>query len=218
MDEREIAVAYGRRSLRKLISVLQLPHHTPEELTHCLEVILSLLCFQEQKNEAINLGAAECLIRHVCSESNEVTSMACKALSSMAQMLNGREETVRHGGIEALASAMQRAPVEASACLMAISRTLDGAHAIFESDANVVQALVDVSKACHPRTTQTIMSLEQELLGHHACFPPQHAFIDRSLQQFSLPNLYLYIHPARATCRSWVLQYRRCPTETPLYC
>lgn len=150
VDGCEVAVAYGRRSLPKLLAVLAVEQH-PEQLAHCLRVLAPLLAEQEQKAEAIKLGAAKQLIVHAGSDDVNLASLACDAIACLCTLMAGREAVVQGGGIAAIARVMPQAPEKAAKCLMVMSRSMDGAQAILSSGAEVVQALVNICQvSAHP--------------------------------------------------------------------
>jgi hypothetical protein len=145
VDPREIAIAYGRRELPKLLSVLSRPNGSSEESLKCLKALTDVLITQEQKAQAISLGAPKQIIRHLNSDNRWVCESACHALTKLVMLMHGREEAVNHGGVKAVTQVLHLIPVAATRCLMEISKTLQGAQAILDSDANVV---AELSNSC----------------------------------------------------------------------
>jgi hypothetical protein len=145
VDGREVAVAYGRRSVPKLLSVIA-TEQDPEQLAHCLRVLVPLLMHQEQKTEAIRLGAPQQLVLHAGSDNVAVAALACDAIACLSTLMIGREAVVQAGGVESIAKVILQAPEKAAKCLMMISRSMDGAGAVLQSGANVTAALVQTCK------------------------------------------------------------------------
>jgi hypothetical protein len=109
-----------------------------------IRAFTSSLSSQEERAYAIRLGAPQVLIKHVQSSDDGVVKAACEALIGLNRLLEGRLQTVEHRGIEAVASVMLRAPLQASQCIMEISQTLQGAHAIVNASRDVVGDLAKV--------------------------------------------------------------------------
>mmetsp|Transcript_30967 Transcript_30967/g.68609 ORF Transcript_30967/g.68609 Transcript_30967/m.68609 type:complete len:382 (+) Transcript_30967:207-1352(+) len=141
----EIAVAYGRRGITKLIAVLALPaHELPDtERAHALRVFNGLLSTQEQKTDAINAGAAAPLTQLVnSSQDAEVMRLSCEALGSLAQILPGRVSIVNVEGLKALTEALTKSPEAAAGALRQYSNSNDGVGLLSKELPMVVPALV----------------------------------------------------------------------------
>lgn len=141
----EVAVAYGRRSVGKLVDVLRLkggdeiPH---TEHAHCLRVFTKELSTQEYKAQAISYGAPRPLVILCDSESHQVRQLSCKALTSLCQLSTGRKATIQAGGIEMLTSTLWKTPEEATETLAMLTSDLGCATAVMTSEIGVVANLV----------------------------------------------------------------------------
>jgi hypothetical protein len=143
----DIAVAYGRRSIPKLLSALSRSGLPDAETLRCLRALSAVINTQEQKACAIQDGAVPLIAQKLRSQNSTVAQRACKALTKLVVLMRGREELVRGGGVESLAAVLQQMPVLVSRCLQAMSETLAGARMILESEADVVAELASACKA-----------------------------------------------------------------------
>lgn len=143
----EIAEAYGRRGVKKLIDVLALPADalSHEDRAHALRVFKGLLSTQEHKTEAINEGAAVPLCHLVgTSPDDEVRKLSCDCLASMAQILPGRNAIVAANGFEDLTKALKLSPEAAAGALREFSKSNDGVALLNTVLDTVVPALVEL--------------------------------------------------------------------------
>lgn len=127
----EIATAYGRRGIRKMIDVLALPASelSPDESqrAHALRVFNSLLCAQEQKSDAISQGAALPLTTLVTtSKDPEVIRLSCEALGSLVQVFAGRAAVLKAEGLPALTDALTTSPEAAAGAIRRFVSSNDG--------------------------------------------------------------------------------------------
>mmetsp|Transcript_2893 Transcript_2893/g.7784 ORF Transcript_2893/g.7784 Transcript_2893/m.7784 type:complete len:385 (-) Transcript_2893:448-1602(-) len=125
----EIAEAYGRRSVRKLIDVLSLPaaELSDNERAHALRVLLGMMTTQEQKLDAISESACATLTVLVDGYLHaEVLQLSCNALDSLAQVRQGRVAIVECGGIVALNAALETSPLAAGGALRTFTGSADG--------------------------------------------------------------------------------------------
>eukprot|EP00798_Chlamydomonas_sp_ICE-L_P019287 gene19287-25931_t len=116
----EIAEAYGRRGVQKLIAVLDLPQaDLPDsERAHALRVFKGLLSTQEHKIEAIQEGASKPLTFLIrITKDVEVRKLSCNCLASMAQIIPGRNAIVKAQGFVALTEALTLSPEAAAGAL-----------------------------------------------------------------------------------------------------
>ncbi|MEW5319704.1 MAG: hypothetical protein WDW38_010842 [Sanguina aurantia] len=144
--QEEIAAAYGRRSIPKLVSVLGLPELPDDARTHALRVFIGMISTQEQKICAINDGAAIPLTALVLlSDHAEVLTLSCEALSSMAQVQSGRREIATARGIMALTAALQTTPEAAAGALRQFGNSADGVKLLSDQN-DLVPALVKLLK------------------------------------------------------------------------
>ncbi|KAK9815479.1 hypothetical protein WJX72_004416 [[Myrmecia] bisecta] len=142
----EIAVAYGRRAVPKLVAVLRVPDLPAQQLAECLTLLNSLLTSQEGKVDAVNERAAVPLVRYLQSPDASVRQLSCQALASLALVLSGRASIMEAGGVEALSAALSTTASAAAACLEVMSANYDGAVALLQSEAGVIAALVQLIK------------------------------------------------------------------------
>lgn len=142
----EIALAYGRRGITKLVAVLALPDdvlESEDERAHALRIFNALLSTQEQKTDAAAQGAATPLVGLVSrSPSEEVRRLAAQGLSSIAQVIGGRKAVVEADGIPALTAALTTAPEAAAGALKVFAGCNDGVSLLGPSLDSVVPALV----------------------------------------------------------------------------
>ena len=116
----EIAVAYGRRGIQKLIDVLSLPdEELPDESkAHALHVLNGLLTTQEQKLDAISIGAVPTLTHLVESSLNaQVVKLSTEALGSLVQVSQGRKAVMTRGSLVALSEALKKTPEAAAGAI-----------------------------------------------------------------------------------------------------
>lgn len=161
----EVANAYGRRGVTKLVDVLALQWETEiphEEHAHCLEVFIAELSTQEYKTQAISYGAPQHLVTLCDSPSLPVRQLSCKALTSLCQLSMGREATIEAGGIEMLTNTLWKTPEGTTATLAALTADLASATAAMRSAVGVVAALVklihdeDISMAAKESAVVTL--------------------------------------------------------------
>eukprot|EP00197_Chlamydomonas_leiostraca_P007726 CAMPEP_0202885606 /NCGR_PEP_ID=MMETSP1391-20130828/41748_1 /ASSEMBLY_ACC=CAM_ASM_000867 /TAXON_ID=1034604 /ORGANISM="Chlamydomonas leiostraca, Strain SAG 11-49" /LENGTH=353 /DNA_ID=CAMNT_0049568857 /DNA_START=134 /DNA_END=1192 /DNA_ORIENTATION=- len=142
----EIAIAYGRRGITKLVAVLALPDDLlpdEDERAHALRMFNALLSTQEQKTDAAAQGASDPLIALVTrSPSEEVRRLAAQGLASIAQVMGGRQAVIDAGGIPALTAALNTAPEAAAGALKVFASCNDGVALLGPSLDSVVPALV----------------------------------------------------------------------------
>ncbi|GFH14849.1 uncharacterized protein HaLaN_10975 [Haematococcus lacustris] len=163
----EVAEAFGRRSITKLVDLLKLPaEELPHETrAHALRVFNGLLTTQEHKNDAINRGACIPLTQLIeSSPSFEVRKLSCEALASLAQVLPGRQAIAAARGMYALTAALQSTPEAAAGAF----RVLD----------TVVPALVtlitlpsqdDITLAACTNTASTLAGICTTDAGIESC-------------------------------------------------
>jgi len=146
----EIAVAFGRRHIPKLVDVIALPDGqlSPKELAQALRYLVKLLSNQESKSEAVAYGASPSLVHHLAHADADVRTLASQTLSSLAQLLLGRAAVVAAGGVPALTlllrDASPHARAAASQCLAALSSGPDGAAALLECQSGVLHREVEM--------------------------------------------------------------------------
>lgn len=142
----EIAVAYGRRGIIKLIDVLRLPamELTHEQRSHALRVLNGLLSTQEQKTDAINEDAATALTQLIDAEcqDGEVLRLSCEALESLAQVHQGRQAIAMAEGVSALTNTLRTSPEAAAGALRRFASSNDGVALLSQALEPVVPALV----------------------------------------------------------------------------
>ena len=151
---RSVSVAYGRQSLPTLLRVLSEAGRSAEDTLNCLQALEAAVVSQEQKAEAIRLGASPLVITCIVAGSRKVSESGCRVLNKLIALMEGRQEAVKHGAVEALTHVLPRNPVVASRCLKDLSKTLPGAEAMLQSGAGVVVAVTqtievrELSVAC----------------------------------------------------------------------
>ncbi|KAG1668019.1 hypothetical protein FOA52_006552 [Chlamydomonas sp. UWO 241] len=127
----EIAEAYGRKGVVKLVNVLSLPASdlSDEKRAHALRVLIGLLSTQEQKLDAVSVGGCAALTTLVKEfEHAEVLRLSCEALGSLAQVQQGRVAIVTCGGVTALDAALEASPSAAAGALRTFAFSCDGAQ------------------------------------------------------------------------------------------
>eukprot|EP00227_Mantoniella_beaufortii_P014146 CAMPEP_0197595342 /NCGR_PEP_ID=MMETSP1326-20131121/22619_1 /TAXON_ID=1155430 /ORGANISM="Genus nov. species nov., Strain RCC2288" /LENGTH=123 /DNA_ID=CAMNT_0043161679 /DNA_START=169 /DNA_END=537 /DNA_ORIENTATION=- len=88
----EIAVAFGRRHVYKLVDVLSLPSSdlASEERARALRYLLGLLSNQESKAEAVGCNTAAPVAALLGDDTNaEVRRLACDTLATLAHLEGG---------------------------------------------------------------------------------------------------------------------------------
>jgi hypothetical protein len=148
VDPEEVAVAYGRRQLPKLLSLLTRTEVSSDKKIHCLEILRLVCTTPEQKMEAITLGAPKQIIKCITIANCGVTEAACRALEPLVSLMDGRQQVFESNGIDLLTSVLHLAPEAAARCLVQLADTLPGAQAMIKSGDHVVSALANTCKAC----------------------------------------------------------------------
>eukprot|EP00899_Mesostigma_viride_P015401 jgi/Mesvir1/23862/Mv10658-RA.1 len=143
----EIAVAYGRRSIPKLIEVLSL---STEELpsverVKALQELQGLISNQEQKILAIKHASATTLVRLLSDGAPDVRHQSARALTSLASIRQGREAILESSGVSALTNLLKdedaRVREASAACLEMMTTARDGIAALLAPDTGVVAQL-----------------------------------------------------------------------------
>jgi len=148
----EIAVAYGRRHVYKLVDVLALPFAELDgsERARALRYLIGLLTNQETKAETVTSNAAAPLVTLLGDPNKEVRKLTCDALAALAQLADGRVSIVTVAGIAAVTNLLKdkESVVREAAVgfLVAMSASADGAAACLASDGEVVPAVVNLLK------------------------------------------------------------------------
>lgn len=143
----EIAIAYGRRHVYKLVDVLALPFAELDgsERARALRYLIGLLSNQESKAETVTSNAASPLVTLLSDPNKDVRKLTCDTLAALAQFADGRVSIVEVGGIAAVTKLLkdgETAVREAAAgFLVAMSASADGAAACLASDGEVVPAV-----------------------------------------------------------------------------
>jgi hypothetical protein len=170
VDPEEVVVAYGRRQLPKLLAVLSLSGLSADKKIHCLHTLRSVCTTQEQKAEAVALGAPWQIISCITTANCGIAEAACLALEPLVSIMDGQLQVFECNGVKCLTSVLPLAPVAAARCLVHLAGTLPGAQAIFESDDAVIPAIANTCKVCpvfccmHKTTMRQILSLCEMML------------------------------------------------------
>ena len=146
----EIAIAFGRRHVHKLVELVSLPKEdlTPEKRATALRYLLGVLTNQESKAEAIGTNVAAPLVVHITDDSDDVRRIACEVMASLATSRDGRTSLIAADAVTATAMKMlkDRNPeVRGAACsfLAAFSSAHDGARHVLEAaDGSVFEKIV----------------------------------------------------------------------------
>ena len=146
----EIAIAFGRRHVHKLVELVSLPKEdlTPEKRATALRYLLGTLTNQESKAEAIGTNVAAPLVVHITDDSDDVRRIACEVMASLATSRDGRTSLIAADAVTATAMKMlkDRNPeVRGAACTLfaAFSSTHDGAkHMLEAADGSVFEKMV----------------------------------------------------------------------------
>mmetsp|Transcript_34988 Transcript_34988/g.62909 ORF Transcript_34988/g.62909 Transcript_34988/m.62909 type:complete len:389 (-) Transcript_34988:967-2133(-) len=140
----EIADAYGRRAIPKLITFLGLNAEIgDEDITHALRVFNGLLSTQEHKTNAVIEGAAPTLLALVATRSSmEARSLSCEALASLAQVAPGRRSIAESGGLDGLTDALSTTPEAAAKVFRLFASCYDGVNLLGPTLPRAVPALV----------------------------------------------------------------------------
>lgn len=147
-DVRDVKVAYGRHAIQQVLAQLRDPCNGAAEGMAALSLVLAT---QEMKAEAIRFEAPRVLISYLDPNVDvSVVRAACCNLAHLIRLIDGCGATVLHGGIEALISVLDMAPKEVSLCMMELSRTPAGSHAILLSGAASTKALASFCKVVPP--------------------------------------------------------------------
>mmetsp|Transcript_26183 Transcript_26183/g.56787 ORF Transcript_26183/g.56787 Transcript_26183/m.56787 type:complete len:357 (-) Transcript_26183:77-1147(-) len=148
--EEEIAIAFGRRHVPKLVDVISLPDDRlpTHQLATALRYLLSLLSNQETKCECVTYDSAPFLVHHLTSEDPYVRQLSALTLASLAQLMLGRAEVVASQGIPSLTEMLEDADPEARAaasyCLEMVSSGPEGASAVLSCESKVLQKEVEM--------------------------------------------------------------------------
>lgn len=147
-DVQGVKVAYGRHGIQQILAQLRNPCNGAVEGMAALNLVLAT---QEMKAEAIRFEAPRLLISYLnpCVEV-AVVRAACCNLAQLIRLIDGCGATVLHGGIEALISVLDMAPKEVALCMMELSRTPGGSHAILQSGAASTKQLANFCKVVPP--------------------------------------------------------------------
>lgn len=146
VDDSEIAIAYGRRELPKLLTFLARPNISAADTLRCLAALISCLNTQEQKVEAISLSACMILVVQLRSERVDVAKCACEALIKLVPLMSARDALAAAGGIEALVKLLRKAPLVATRCLLEVASSQQGAQILLRAPVDVIASLVGASK------------------------------------------------------------------------
>mmetsp|Transcript_22488 Transcript_22488/g.76422 ORF Transcript_22488/g.76422 Transcript_22488/m.76422 type:complete len:350 (-) Transcript_22488:750-1799(-) len=142
----EIAVAYGRRHVPKLVDVIALPELEGEKRAKALRYLRKLLSNQETKAEAVTYGSAPPVITLTADADADVRREACMVLEALCLLREGRKAVVEGEGVTALTTLLTdgEEPVRdaAAAALSTLSTSSDGAAYTLGSPAGVVPAVV----------------------------------------------------------------------------
>lgn len=166
----EIAVAYGRRHVHKLVNVLSLPKTDlpPAERARALRYLLSLMTNQESKAEAVTRNTAAPLAALLTHDDPETKRLACDALASLAHLRDGRASATRADAVAAttklLADDDAGVQIAAAGFLASMAKHSDGAAAVLRAgEGEVVAALA--TSANDPSTDPRAKTLGCETLA-----------------------------------------------------
>ena len=144
----EIALAYGRRHVCKLIDVVSLPSSDlPEnELHRALRYLLSILTNQESKAEAVSLNTAAPVAALLKRDDPETRRLACETLAALAHSLDGRKSANDADAPSACTALLKdddgAVRVAAAGFLAAMAKHSDGAaYVMSAAEGGVVAAL-----------------------------------------------------------------------------
>lgn len=147
-DAADIHVAFGRRSLPKLLAILNSEALTQADSQRCLLALDAVLNSQEQRALAIRDGAVPAVSRQLQSGDIQAAESACHVLAKLSTLMSGREALVKCGAVPKLAALLLPLPIAASRCLQAVSESLIGAQLVLQSHAEVVGSVAEVCKVC----------------------------------------------------------------------
>eukprot|EP00740_Mantoniella_antarctica_P024112 CAMPEP_0198699408 /NCGR_PEP_ID=MMETSP1468-20131203/353533_1 /TAXON_ID=1461545 /ORGANISM="Mantoniella sp, Strain CCMP1436" /LENGTH=176 /DNA_ID=CAMNT_0044456889 /DNA_START=281 /DNA_END=807 /DNA_ORIENTATION=- len=132
----EIAVAFGRRHVYKLVDVLSLPKAdlSGEERARGLRYLLGLLSNQESKAEAVGCNTAAPVVALLRDDNAEVRKLSCQTLAALVLLAAGRASVVAAGAVAAVTALLGdvdgSARDAAAGFLVALSTATDGAASI----------------------------------------------------------------------------------------
>lgn len=152
----EIAVAFGRRHVTKLVDVLSLPKAdlTSEQRAKALRYLNGLLSNQESKAESVSVNTAAAVVALLTDESAEVRKLACETLATLAHFAEGRGTIVAVDAITAVNKLVRDKEsdvrVAAVGFMASVTKAADGAAATLaaaegEVFATIVESLDDVA-------------------------------------------------------------------------
>ena len=169
----EIAIAFGRRHVHKLVELVSLPKEdlTPEKRATALRYLLGTLTNQESKAESIGTNVAAPLVVHITDDSDDVRRIACEVMASLATSRDGRTSLIAADAVTATAMKMlkDRNPeVRGAACTFfaAFSSTHDGAkHMLEAADGSVFEKMVKMLDDSADKTPTSAKISACEALG-----------------------------------------------------
>mmetsp|Transcript_33997 Transcript_33997/g.47101 ORF Transcript_33997/g.47101 Transcript_33997/m.47101 type:complete len:424 (+) Transcript_33997:164-1435(+) len=196
----EIAVAYGRRHVPKLVDVISLPDDQlpDEERARCLRYLLHLLANQETKSEAVTCGASDSLVHLLESKDPYVRELTCNTISSLAQLLTARAAIVQAQGIPALTLLLKdkdpSARAAAAQSLEAVSSGPEGAAAVLACDSQVQAREVDLledSESTHSARMAAVLTLANCTSTDGGIYQALDAHVPRTLLRLCTEGLAL---------------------------
>lgn len=156
----EIAEAYGRRGVQKLVDVLSLPvgELSDESIAHALRVFSGLLTTQENKLDAISAIAP--LTRLVETSTNpEVLKLSCEAIGSLVQVTQGRGALIKCQGLLALTESLKQSPEAAAGAIRRFTSSNDGIQ-ILSSHPELLGLIVSSFVALAERTIEDGLTIK----------------------------------------------------------
>ena len=147
----EIAIAFGRRHVYKLVDVLSLPKDelTGEERARALRYLLGLLSNQESKAEAVGCNTAAPVTALLGDENAEVRKLSCETLATLSHFAQGRASIVAVDAITAVNKLLRDTDAgvrdAAAGFMSAVSKATDGAAAFLAAaEGEVVGSIVEM--------------------------------------------------------------------------
>ena len=140
----EIADAYGRRAVPKLVEALRQEGLPTGDVCLALRVLLGQMSDQEKKGQAVAHGVCAVLAQLLGHKELDVRELSCELLGNLAGYLSGREAIAKAGAVGTLVGALEGTAEAAAKCLWAIAKAKDGSEALLRSQANVVPSLVQL--------------------------------------------------------------------------
>ncbi|GAQ90347.1 hypothetical protein KFL_006300050 [Klebsormidium nitens] len=153
VDPQEVAIAYGRRQVDKLVGVLKLGDELPpEQCKQALQALFDCISSQESRALAIKSGVLPHLLSRTTDQDRVIRRLACILVARFITIQSGREAFARDDGLPNILAGLQdpiREVNHASAeCLHNLSNSPDGSVFLRTNSDTAVPAVVQHVQRC----------------------------------------------------------------------